>query len=235
MTAPTVSVQYEDLKAIASHFDHHAQEIIKVYRFIANQVHELRTEYWVGDNADIFYTSMDSDILPALSRLQQALAEGGDTTRDIIAIFQQAEEDGAAAFNGDDRVVSDDNRTRPVSRRLRQGVRQQASSDDMVGNNLEEDNRPPLCLDEPYGDCTNDITEANFQSVVNYLLSLMSMPNSIFTSDHVSDVDFDAQEIVARGLAQAIQNGDLDWPSVLQLLLQAQIGVFPHLPLFFML
>jgi WXG100 family type VII secretion target len=122
MTAPTVSVQYEDLKAIASHFDHHAQEIIKVYRFIANQVHELRTEYWVGDNADIFYTSMDSDILPALSRLQQALAEGGDTTRDIIAIFQQAEEDGAAVFSDSGGLSSDMNLSNLGKRAVRNGV-----------------------------------------------------------------------------------------------------------------
>jgi WXG100 family type VII secretion target len=89
--ASVVLVQYEELDKVVSLFEHHADQIAKVYRFLSSHIENLRILYWVGDNADIFYSNMDNEVMPAIKRLHQALIESIDTTRDIIKVFESAE------------------------------------------------------------------------------------------------------------------------------------------------
>lgn len=66
----------------------------------------LKSGDWVGESAEIFYTEMDSLVLPAMQRLVDAFAQAAKTIRDINQIFAEADKDVAALWKNDEQKGS---------------------------------------------------------------------------------------------------------------------------------
>jgi len=53
---------------------------------------------WIGWGASAFYQEMESEVMPALNRLQNAMAEAGNVTSEISQIYREAEEGMASMW-----------------------------------------------------------------------------------------------------------------------------------------
>jgi uncharacterized protein YukE len=65
----------------------------------------LQNGDWIGQGARAFFREMDSEVLPAVQRLQAALETAARTTGEINRIMQQAEEQAARLLRGDSATV----------------------------------------------------------------------------------------------------------------------------------
>lgn len=95
MTAPRIRADHDQLARIASSFGREAQNTQRSLQRIKRQVDQLQGGDWIGKGAKAFYAEMDQDVLPALTRLTQALAQARVATAQISKIMQQAEEEAA--------------------------------------------------------------------------------------------------------------------------------------------
>jgi len=91
--AEHVEVNYETLQGIQSTFAQQAQDITVMYQKLANQADVLQGGEWIGRGADAFYNEFYGDMLPAVQRLMQAMEEAQNVVAQIMATFQQAEEE----------------------------------------------------------------------------------------------------------------------------------------------
>jgi WXG100 family type VII secretion target len=98
MAVPRVRGNYDELAQIAKTFGAQADQIDGVAQRLKQNKEVLRNGGWVGKGADAFYAEMDTQVLPAVQRLTQALRTGGQVTAQISAIIQQVETEVAALF-----------------------------------------------------------------------------------------------------------------------------------------
>lgn len=93
-----IQVDYEQLETITQRFNTLSEDIQTVQRTIQQRVDALIHGGWVGRGSTAFYNEMSDDVLPALARLDAALAESSAITRQIAVLFNAAEEEAAAQF-----------------------------------------------------------------------------------------------------------------------------------------
>lgn len=98
MPAPRIRVDHDKLLEIYRGFARNATDFGHMQRKIQRQMDTLRGGDWIGKGANAFYAEMDGDILPALKRLVAAMQAADRTTRQIIQIMLDAENDAAALF-----------------------------------------------------------------------------------------------------------------------------------------
>ena len=58
----------------------------------------LYTSSWIGRGFDAFQREMRGEVLPAVTRLQNALGEAASTTNSIVQTMQSADEEASAPF-----------------------------------------------------------------------------------------------------------------------------------------
>lgn len=102
MPAPKVRGQYAELNQIAQAFGSHAEQINAALGRIKAAKNTLSCGDWIGRGASAFYGEMDSQVLPALQRLVNALQQAKLVTGQMSAVVKQAEEDAAACFRLND-------------------------------------------------------------------------------------------------------------------------------------
>lgn len=95
MAAPRIRTDHDRLVQIASSFGRQAQHAQQSVQRIQLQVDQLQGGDWIGRGAKAFYAEMDQEVLPALKRLTDALAQAQRTTIQISQVLQQAEEDAS--------------------------------------------------------------------------------------------------------------------------------------------
>lgn len=98
MPAPRIRADHDDLARIASMFGRQSQNAQRSLQHIKRQMDTLQGGDWIGKGAQAFYKEMDQDVLPALKRLTEALAQAQRTTVQISQILKQAEEQAARLF-----------------------------------------------------------------------------------------------------------------------------------------
>lgn len=79
--------------------------MVRLHSATRQRVRDLHTE-WAGEAAEKFFEEMETELLPAVQRLAQALFLTQDATGDIMKIIQDADEETAGYFrnqlSGDD-------------------------------------------------------------------------------------------------------------------------------------
>lgn len=100
MPAPKVRGEYDELQQIASIFGAQSEHSQRALRQIKSRVDTLQGGDWVGKGAQAFYKEMDQEVLPALSRLVEALNQAQHTTRQVSRIVQETEEATARLLGG---------------------------------------------------------------------------------------------------------------------------------------
>ncbi|MBK8020092.1 MAG: WXG100 family type VII secretion target [Chloroflexi bacterium] len=98
MPAPEVKIEYSGMKAIHNATESQRESTQQLLQRISDQVDTLRSDNWIGDNADKFYNVMDSELLPAVQRLVNAFNSMEDAIDNIMSIFEAAEDEGRGLF-----------------------------------------------------------------------------------------------------------------------------------------
>jgi WXG100 family type VII secretion target len=92
MAASQCRSDFDQLKSIAGQFNS-AHETIKGMNGNIKSNSETLKRDWVGKGSDKFHAEMDGQVLPALKRLENALATATNITNQIAQIMHQAEDD----------------------------------------------------------------------------------------------------------------------------------------------
>ena len=95
MPAPKIRADHDQLNQIASKFGRQANDVQNSLKRVKGYVDTLQGGDWVGKGATAFYSEMDSEVLPALSRLASALYAAQKVTNQISKIMQGAEDEAA--------------------------------------------------------------------------------------------------------------------------------------------
>lgn len=96
--AEVIRVDYEALTKIASQFQNEAEAIQQVLQMIRGSMTPLQNGGWVGQGSEAFFNEMESDILPAVGRLTDALTQANGVSRQIAEVMQSAEEEAGSPF-----------------------------------------------------------------------------------------------------------------------------------------
>ena len=98
-------LNYDQLVSISKKFKDEGEDIAKLHSATRQRVRDLHSE-WVGEAAEKFFEEMETELLPAVQRLAQALFLTQDVTNDIMKIILEADEDTVGFFrnqlSGDD-------------------------------------------------------------------------------------------------------------------------------------
>ena len=96
--AEVIRVDYEALTKIASQFQNEAEAIEQILQMVRGSMTPLQNGGWIGQGSDAFFNEMESDILPAVNRLANALTQANGVSRQIADLMQSAEEDAGSPF-----------------------------------------------------------------------------------------------------------------------------------------
>ncbi len=96
--ADEIRANYEQLENVAARFASQSQAIQTMLQKVKGSMSKLKDGGWIGQGSDAFFNEMNSVVLPASQRLQNALQEGSQVTKTIVQTVKQAEEEAASPF-----------------------------------------------------------------------------------------------------------------------------------------
>lgn len=91
--APIVRADYDSLPKIAAEFDREAERLRRATQQIQRTVEVLQGGDWIGEGASAFYREMSAEVLPAMKRLVSTLEKAGRTTKDVVQIMKDLEDE----------------------------------------------------------------------------------------------------------------------------------------------
>ena len=95
--ADEVKADYEQLEQVANKFSSQSEEIQQMLQTVKNNMDQLEPD-WIGRGSEAFFSEMQSEVLPAVQRLQQALEEANRVTKEVVQTMQDAEEEASSPF-----------------------------------------------------------------------------------------------------------------------------------------
>ena len=93
-----VKADYDRLEQVANRFANTGQTVQQMLQNVKGSMDPLEGGGWIGRGSDSFFDEMNSEILPASERLQQAMEEANRVTRQIIQVMKQGEEEACSPF-----------------------------------------------------------------------------------------------------------------------------------------
>lgn len=93
-----IRVDYDAMEQIANQFAAQSQAIGQMLQNVKGSMDPLLGGGWIGRGSDSFYAEMEQVVLPATQRLQQALEEANNVSKQIMQTVKQAEEEAGAPF-----------------------------------------------------------------------------------------------------------------------------------------
>ncbi|HID51623.1 MAG TPA: WXG100 family type VII secretion target, partial [Anaerolineae bacterium] len=96
--AEVIRVDYEALAKIAARFGQQSEAIEEMLQMVRGAMTPLQNGGWVGRGSDAFFAEMESDILPAVRRLADALSQASEVSRQIGDVLQGAEDEACSPF-----------------------------------------------------------------------------------------------------------------------------------------
>ena len=96
--ADEIRADYDRLEKVASQFANQSQEIQQMLQKVRGSMEPLENGGWIGRGSDAFFSEMQSEILPATERLQQAMDEANRVTNQIVQTIRHAEEEACSPF-----------------------------------------------------------------------------------------------------------------------------------------
>jgi WXG100 family type VII secretion target len=92
MAAPQVRSDRDQLKTIADSFNKEAERVEQVTRDLTSKMDTLQGGDWIGQGANQFYQEMESQVIPHLNKLRNAMGEAARVTGQISQLMQETEE-----------------------------------------------------------------------------------------------------------------------------------------------
>lgn len=93
-----IQADYDKLGQVASRFDRQAQSTREMTRKVRAAMQKLEQGGWMGRGADAFFSEMNSVVLPALARMEQALQTGSQVSKEISQKMRTAEDEACSPF-----------------------------------------------------------------------------------------------------------------------------------------
>ncbi len=93
-----IRADYDRLDQVANQFASQSQAIQQMLQNVKGSMDPLESGGWVGRGSNAFFEEMNSEVLPANERLQQALDEASRVTKQIVQTIKQAEEEASSPF-----------------------------------------------------------------------------------------------------------------------------------------
>lgn len=98
MPASVVRIDYNDVKAVKGLAEDQRERVTQFLQQVNDQVSTLKSDNWVGENADKFYSDMEDTVIPGIERLIKAFSKMEDTCDQLIQVFQAGEEEAQTFF-----------------------------------------------------------------------------------------------------------------------------------------
>ena len=95
MANDIIQIDYESMEVISDRFLDQADLIEQMVQMLRTPYAELHDGGWAGQAADAFFNEYESELMPVIERLSQALSDGSEVTRQIIELLRDAEEEAA--------------------------------------------------------------------------------------------------------------------------------------------
>lgn len=96
--ADEIKADYDQLGQVASRFSNQSQAVEEMLRDLRSKLEKLENGGWIGEGADAFFAEMNDEVIPAVTRLIEALVEGNQVTNEISRHVRDAEEQASATF-----------------------------------------------------------------------------------------------------------------------------------------
>jgi WXG100 family type VII secretion target len=93
-----IRADYDQLESVAARLAHQSEAIQSMQQKIRGSMSKLENGGWIGRGSDAFFNEMNSVVLPAGQRLQNALQQASQDTKTIVQTIKQAEEEAAGPF-----------------------------------------------------------------------------------------------------------------------------------------
>lgn len=97
--ADEVRAEYDQLEQVAGKFTNQAQVIQDMLQQVRGKMEQLQDDGWIGLGADAFFAEMEGLVLPAVQRLESALTDASDSTKQTSQNLRQAEEEASSLFD----------------------------------------------------------------------------------------------------------------------------------------
>lgn len=101
MAADPIQVDFEQLQKVAQLFEQEQGHVRQIHRNLESDIQMLKTGGWLAEAADVYAKKMDDEVLPGIQRLDRAYGHASETTRQIIQIFEKADEEAAGFLRGE--------------------------------------------------------------------------------------------------------------------------------------
>lgn len=101
-----LQANYDMLEKVSRVFENHAAAVEQTRNSVTFAAVKLR-QSWDCEAAKAFLDELDTDLLPAVVRLRDALLEAADVTKRVSVIIRKAEIEAATLFEYGDRLEND--------------------------------------------------------------------------------------------------------------------------------
>ena len=88
---------YDQMEVIAASFATQSDVAQQMLDNLQNHMEDLKPD-WIGLGSDAFFNEMESEVIPALQRLIQALEEGSQMTTRVSQTVETAEQQASTQF-----------------------------------------------------------------------------------------------------------------------------------------
>jgi WXG100 family type VII secretion target len=98
MAAPKVRGDYDQLKQIQQQFSQQAEKVEATAKDLMSKMDTLQGGDWIGEGANQFYQEMESQVIPHMNKLRDAMSQAADTSGKISQAIQDLEERSSKLF-----------------------------------------------------------------------------------------------------------------------------------------
>lgn len=86
-----IRVSYEAMKKYQNSFRGQESAVQQTTQKLTKVIEQLRGGDWIGEGATAFFNEMDSEVIPAMKKLQNAMTEGDRVAKEIEKIQHETE------------------------------------------------------------------------------------------------------------------------------------------------
>lgn len=90
-----VGCDFMKMNGISAEFAQQMARVKRVEAELRQHLAILQRGGWISDAANRFYGEMNSNVMPAIDRLEKAMGEGQRVTQEIANLFAQADEEAS--------------------------------------------------------------------------------------------------------------------------------------------
>jgi len=99
MAQDRFQAKYDELDQLAGMFSSEAGQVGDTMGKLKSAIENMRDK-WIGEGAQKFFNEMESEVLPALGKLQSALNDGAEKTKQMASLIHEHEEQASNLFKG---------------------------------------------------------------------------------------------------------------------------------------